>query len=182
MADCIVLERVIDPPIALDDLHGMEQQVSWCMQQYRVRHLSSLLSADGRDLVCVFDAPDAEAVRSVMRQFAIAERRLWPATLHGPATLPVSEPLAATGDEIAVVARHFDEPVELQALQDREDRGAWCLEQHRVRYLRTWFALDRRAMLCAYAAPDAESVRAAQRQAGMPFSSVWSARVFAPPR
>lgn len=182
MADCIVLERVLDPPVALDDLHAMEEQASWCMQQYRVRHLSSLLSADGRELICVFDAPDAEAVRSVLRQFAIAERRLWPATVHGPTTLPAAAPLASTGAEIVVVARHFDEPVDLQALQDREERGAWCLEEHGVRYLRTWLALDRRAMLCVYTAPDAEAVRAAQRRAGMPFSSAWSARVFAPPR
>lgn len=30
-------------------------------------------------------------------------------------------------------------------------------------------------MVCIYAAPDAESVRSAQRQAGMPFETVWAA-------
>lgn len=178
VTDCIMLERTLDPPIALDDLPAMEAQASWCMEQYRVQHLSSLLSADGRQMVCSFAAPDVESVRSVLRQFTIAPRGLWPATVHGPDSLPVLAPLAATGTELVVVMRHFDEPVELQALQDRVQQGAWCLEQHRVRWVRSWLARDRQTMLCAYAAPDAESVRAAQRQAELPFSSAWSARVF----
>lgn len=178
MTECIVLERTLDPPIALDDLPAMEAQASWCMQQYRVQHLSSLLSADGRQMVCSFAAPDVEAVRSVLRQLTVAPRGLWPATVHGPEDLPIAAPLAATGSELVLVTRHFDEPVELQALQERVQQGAWCLEQHRVRWVRSWLARDRHTMLCAYAAPDAESVRSAQRQAELPFSSASSVRVF----
>jgi hypothetical protein len=75
-----------------------------------------------------------------------------------------------------LVERAFDEPVELEALQRREHEGAWCLEAHSVRFLRTFVAHDRRRLLCLYDAPDAESVRLAQRKAGMPFDLVWSAR------
>lgn len=75
-----------------------------------------------------------------------------------------------------VVERTFDEPVDLEALQRREDERAWCLEAHSVRFLRTFFALDRRRMLCLYEAPDAESVRLAQRKAGLPFDLAWPAR------
>src|SRR5690606_41386261 len=56
-----------------------------------------------------------------------------------------------------------------------EDAVAWCLEQHAVRFVRSYFAVDRRAMLCIYRAPDAEAVRATQRQAGLPVSHVWTA-------
>jgi len=59
-----------------------------------------------------------------------------------------------------------------------EDRGASCRVQHRVRFLRTYFSADRRRMVCCYAAPDAESVRLAQRQAGVPFERVWPAALY----
>jgi hypothetical protein len=180
MTDCIVLERVLDPPIALDDLTAMEAQATWCMQQYRVQHQSSLLSADGRQMMCAFAAPDTEAVRSVLRQLDVAPRGLWPATVLGPETLPVLAPLATTGTEVTVVARHFEDPIEIEALDDRVRQGAWCFEQHRVRWLRSWLAHDRQTMLCAYTAPDAESVRVVQRQVELPFSSVRSAGVFVP--
>lgn len=178
MPEFIVLERRLDPPIALEDVARMDREAAWCMEHHRVRHTTSLLSADGRRLLCAFVAADAEAVRNVLRQFEIVPVRLWSATEHGPPEPPVGAPLARGGDELVAVARTFDEPVELQAIQDIEDRAAWCLEQHQVRFVRTWFARDRRSMLCLYAAPDAESVRSVQQRSRMPFTEVWTVRVF----
>ncbi|KPJ80351.1 MAG: hypothetical protein AMJ58_08895 [Gammaproteobacteria bacterium SG8_30] len=65
-------------------------------------------------------------------------------------------------------------------IQAIEDAGAGCLENHRVRFVRTYFSADRRRMMCLYRAPDAESVRIAQREAGMPVERVWSFRQFRP--
>lgn len=178
MSELILLERLPDPPIALDYVERMDREAAWCMEHHRVRHMSSLLSLDGRRLLCAFFAPDAEAVRNVLRQFEIVPVRLWAATEHGPPDHPVTAPLASNGEELVIVSRSFDEPVELQAIRRLEERGARCFERHRVRLLRTWFAHDRRTMLCAYAAPDAESVRTAQRLAGMPHTEAWSARLF----
>jgi hypothetical protein len=79
--------------------------------------------------------------------------------------------------EIVVVERTFAEPVEFEVIQALEERGAWCLEAHRVRFLRTYFSADRRRMICVYEAPDAESVRLAQTKAEMPFDCVWTASV-----
>jgi hypothetical protein len=45
-----------------------------------------------------------------------------------------------------------------------------------VSFLRSYFAIDGRRMLCLYEAPDVESVRFANRQAGLPFDRVWGAR------
>lgn len=73
-----------------------------------------------------------------------------------------------------IVERSFEEPVEFSAIQAIEDRGAWCLDQHHVCFVRTWFSKDRRRMVCLYEAPDAESVRIAQRKAGMPVDRVWA--------
>ena len=76
-----------------------------------------------------------------------------------------------------VVERSFDQPVAFEDLQAIEERGAWCLEAHGVRFERTYFSRDRRRMVCVYEAPDAESVRLAQQKAGMPFADAWSARI-----
>ncbi len=65
-------------------------------------------------------------------------------------------------------------------MQAREDAAAHCLDTHRVRYLRTFFSNDRRRMVCIYRAPDAESVRIAQHQAGMPVDQIWACRTVNP--
>lgn len=80
-----------------------------------------------------------------------------------------------------LVEREFDEPVDFGGIQALEDRGAWCLQLHQVTFVRTWFARDRRRMICLYEAPDAESVRLAQRKAGMPVTCVWAAVRIEPP-
>ena len=73
-----------------------------------------------------------------------------------------------------VVERSFAEPVAFEEIQAVEDRGAWCLEAHGVRFLRTFFSRDRRRMICLYEAPDAESVRLAEEKAGVPFERAWA--------
>lgn len=80
-----------------------------------------------------------------------------------------------------LVERSFPEPVELQDIQAIEDRGAWCLEAHDVRFLKTYFSRDRRRMICLYEAPDAESVRIAQTKAGVPFDNVWPVQIVRQP-
>lgn len=73
-----------------------------------------------------------------------------------------------------MVERDFDSPVAFEDIQSIEDAGAWCLEAHHVTFLKTFFSSDRRRMLCLYEAPDAESVRLAERKAGVPFDRAWS--------
>lgn len=77
-----------------------------------------------------------------------------------------------------IVERRFDEPQAFDEIQAQEDRFAWCLEQHRVQFIRSYFSRDRRRMICEYEAPDAETVRKVQRTANMPFERIWTARVF----
>lgn len=169
------------PPIRIADIAAMEQKAAWCMQQYRVRHESSLLAADGLRLLCLFDAPDAEALRQVLHQLGESYEGLWAATVHAPPQIPLGEPLPLGDGTLVVVERSFPTAVEFESIQAIEERGAWCLDAHRVRFLRTYFGTDRRRMICLYAAPDAESVRMAQTQAGMPLDRVWAATLYESP-
>lgn len=79
-----------------------------------------------------------------------------------------------------IVERIFPEPVDMQALRDRIAASALCYDSRRITHLRTCLSLDGRRMICEYSAPDAESVRLANVQAGVPFERVWTAHVLEP--
>jgi hypothetical protein len=138
-----------------------------CLPRYRVTWHESLLAEDGSRLLCRFDAPDTEAVRNVGRRPDVESAVAWAGTVHDS---------GREGLANVVVERGFAEPVTVAALQAIEDAGASCMELHRVTFLRTFVSLNGRRMLCLYQAPDAESVRLAQRQAGMPLERVWACR------
>jgi len=167
----LILERVFDPPLTVADVHGRVRESAWCFEMHRVAWRASLLAADGQRMVCWFEAPDAESARIALRQSGAEIGRLWAGTVH-------DAPQSAVPN--VLVERSFDEPVALEDIQAIEDALSWCLDAHGVRFARTFFAADRRRMLCLYEAPDAEAVRVAQRQASMPVSAVWAFTRIAP--
>src|SRR5262245_50559766 len=78
------------------------------------------------------------------------------------------------GMEFVLVERRFEQTVTFQDIQKQEQRGSWCLDTYHVRFLKTFLSRDQRRMLCLYEAPDAESVRQAEAQAGVPFECAWT--------
>lgn len=78
-----------------------------------------------------------------------------------------------------IVERSFDTKAEFEHLQAAEEGVAWCLAQHRVRFLRSYLSLDGRSMVCVYDALDVESVRETQRRAGLPVARAWASRIVA---
>lgn len=172
----ILVERHWDQ--ALTDAH-MQQLFSaaaGCLAMHRCDWHSSLLSADGRESLCHFAAPDAESVRIALQEAGSPRGHVWPGTIHDAPGFTPAELAAAN----VIVARRFEEPAVFSEIQALEEAGAGCLDNHRVRFVRTYFSIDRRRMLCLYTAPDAESVRIAQREAGMPVERVWSFTRFQP--
>jgi hypothetical protein len=168
----VVAERYFDAPVMTDRLHALVEEARWCLEQNRVNAVRTYLSLDGHKMVCFFEAPDAEAIRRVNRQVQVPAVRVWTASVHGPAADARDGALA-----VVVVERSFADPVAFAEIASREEAGAWCLEVNRVRFLRTYFSSDQRRMVCLYQAPDAESVRRAQKQIDMPVDEVWSATV-----
>jgi hypothetical protein len=62
----VVVERDFPEPLTDDEIHRMYGQAQ-CVQLYRIKGIRSYLSPDRKRLICVFRAPDAEAVRSLLR-------------------------------------------------------------------------------------------------------------------
>lgn len=167
----IVVERVFHEPVTTGRLREVADQWRWCREQNRVTSLRSYVSGDGRRTVCVFRAPDAEAVRRVNRQ-AELPGEAWHAAVYGP---------EASGDDgvdtAVIVERTFADPITHEELAEAEKKSACCLNVNGVRYLRSYFSSDCKRMLCIYTAPDAEAVRRTQKQMGLPFDKAWTASV-----
>ena len=167
----IVMERRFDPPINAQDFRAMADDLDDCVTIYRAHWQESFMALDGTSLTCCFKAPDAESIRMMTRGDDASRKTVWTGSVH---TTDRPEPANV------LVERRFEQPVTLESLQAIEDAALWCLQQHKVTFLRTYFSTDRKNMICLYHAPDAESVRLAQQQASMPVSRVWACRNFTP--
>jgi hypothetical protein len=168
----LFLDRSFDEAVGLEWIKAVVKDSSGCFGRHRVTWEESFLSTDGRRMFCHFTGPDAESVRIALRQLETDLRVHWPGTVHDAPGVPRTDIERAN----VIVHRRFETPVELGDVQAIEDANAHCLEAHRVRFMRTFFSNDRRRMACLYLAPDAESVRIAQRQATMPVDSVVGVR------
>ncbi len=78
---------------------------------------------------------------------------------------------------VYVVEREFGQAVSEAAVAATMERLGPCLEQYGLRWLQSYLAGDKTRMTCVFEAPDAESVRAANRSAEAHFDRVRRADV-----
>jgi len=170
----VVAETEFGESTSSERVHQAYTSLAQCREQNRIEHRHTYLAADGRRMLCIFAAPDAEAVRRMSR-IANFPSRVWTASVIAAPASPDAETLP----ELVIVERAFAAPVTYEEVAGPEERGVWCLEVNRVRYLRSYFSLDRRRMVCLYRAPDAEAVRRVQKQIDAHFDVAWTARELA---
>jgi|MudIll2142460700_1097286.scaffolds.fasta_scaffold44977_2 hypothetical protein len=176
MTELVVVERVFEQPVAIADVQAKEDAVAWCLQQHAVQFLRSYFASDRRTMICLYRAPDAEAVRETQRQAGLPVTRLWTASVLGNLEVPAAPPPRAT----IIVERDFPAPVTMELVEQTLAREGHCLAIHRADLLASHLSRDGRRMFCVFSAPDAESVRIANRQIGMPVASAWPATVYVP--
>ena len=140
----VIIEREFESPFTLEQVYGAEDGARWCMRMYGAHVCLHFLARDGLRLVCVFDAPDAEAMRNVTRQMNYpTPRHLWSATFH-PAPdgrKDDLDPDASRSGELVVVERTFPAPVTFEEVDEIEADGiplqpascALCLQLFFVR-------------------------------------------------
>ena len=76
---------------------------------------------------------------------------------------------------LVVVERSFETTEDGESVFDGD---VSCFDLYQVKLVRSYLSPDRKRMICLFDAPDAESVRVANRQAGIPFERAWTAGVF----
>lgn len=177
----VVVERVFDAPVEFAAIQAIEDRGAWCLTMHGVRFLRTWFSKDRLRMVCLYEAPDAESVRIAQRTAGMPVRRVWAAALHAGGEEGPGAPGGGPG-EIVVVERSFAEPLSAEAVGSLLAAGQECLPRHDVTYVAGHLAADGRRMICVFRAPDAESVRIANRRAGVPFDRAWTATLHAPAR
>jgi len=171
MTTNLFLERNFDDPLTIDDVIEGGRELKWCLEVRNSQWDGSFLARDGRTMICSFSAPDAESVRVALREPGMDLSRFWAGTVY-----PGPNEITPT----VVVERSFEEPVTFESIKALGKAAAWCLDTYRVKYSHSVHSLDRKRMLCFYAAPDAEAVRKVQREARAPVSAIWACSFVAP--
>jgi len=165
----VLVERSFPQPVAFEDVRARGAS---CLEAHRVRFLRSYFSRDRRRMVCLYEAPDAESVRFAQEKAGVPYETAWTARV-------VEHADGLDGDAI-VVERTLPQPVDEDAIRAAAARGAWCLDPRGCRSISSYLSGDGRRVVCVYTGPDAESVRQAQKQVGMPFDVAWPAAVIRP--
>lgn len=77
----VMVERTFDEAAVFDDVQAQEDAFAWCAEQYEVQFIRSFFSKDRKRMICEYEAPDAEAVRTLQRTASLPFDRIWTATV-----------------------------------------------------------------------------------------------------
>jgi hypothetical protein len=80
-SETVLVSRAFEAPVVLEDLQAQEDAQAWCLQSHRVRFLQSLVSLDRQRMLCLYAAPDAEAVRHAQRGAGLPFEQIWTAMI-----------------------------------------------------------------------------------------------------
>jgi len=79
-----IVERLFEEPVEYEALQKLEADSQWCLDLYNVKFLKTYFAGDCKRMICVYEAPDAEAVRSANRKAGLPFEAVWSAKLFGP--------------------------------------------------------------------------------------------------
>ena len=158
----VIIERHPDQPLTPADAVAIIEGGNDCRAIHRLTWHGSLLSADGQQMVCHLTSPDVESVRIALKG-ALRPMKVdvWPCTVRDAPDLDPAELERAN----VLACFRFERQVAPDELTAIESGAGICLQNQRVRVLRTFVASNGRRALCLCLAADAESVRIALRVA-----------------
>jgi hypothetical protein len=78
---------------------------------------------------------------------------------------------------LIIVERSYENPVSDADMAAVAKRMEQCKEIRSITWKRSVLSKDRRRGFCEFDAPDAETVRRVQLEAGAPFDRIWSAEL-----
>ena len=79
MATIILEQRFEGRPFDVERFNAAQRRNAPCLRVHGVYHTVSYVTRDGLRMICVFDAPDAEAVRRAARQLGLRYEGVWSA-------------------------------------------------------------------------------------------------------
>jgi hypothetical protein len=163
MTDVFYL-RPMDPPVKPEDLQGMVEYAAGCFDLHRVDWKHSFLSADGRRMLCWYQAPDAESARLALRELGSNLHAVW----TGKVTEGAQSPSIAAANLLAEVL--FTSPL---SADDVASRVA-ALERQGVTVVRGILSSRGTQWLGLLKAQDEQAACSALERAGLSAELVWS--------
>ena len=83
-AEYVIVERTFPTPVTMEFVSEALKRAGWCLTMYNTTYVESFLGGDGMKMVCVFRAPDAEAVRLANERAQVPYTEVWTASVHQP--------------------------------------------------------------------------------------------------
>ncbi len=80
----LVVELTYDPPLTPEQRQRDQEKLYPCLELRGAAWLRSYESTDRRRKICLFRAPDADALREALRSAGLAFDRLWAAAEREP--------------------------------------------------------------------------------------------------
>jgi len=78
----LIVEQTFETPLTDEEHARLGKRLDTCLDVQGARWVRSYLSTDRRRMVCEFEAPDAEAVRTSFRSAGVQFDRAWTAEVH----------------------------------------------------------------------------------------------------
>lgn len=78
----VVVERTLPAPASFEDLQAMEDAAAWCLELHSVTFKVSYFSRDRTRMICLYEAPDAEAVRKSQETAKLPFDAVWTADAY----------------------------------------------------------------------------------------------------
>jgi len=86
--ETVVVERQLEEPLDLERLRGQRDKLMSCLNAHDVTLQHSYVAPDGKRMICVYLAPDAESVRMALRSGGVlAFETAWRADVLRPEDL-----------------------------------------------------------------------------------------------
>ncbi|HEX2831429.1 MAG TPA: nickel-binding protein [Thermoanaerobaculia bacterium] len=80
--ETVLVERAFEEAVRFEDLQRLEHESAWCLELHRVKFLHTYLSKDGKRMICVYEAPDAESVRLANETAKLPFERVYTVTRY----------------------------------------------------------------------------------------------------
>jgi hypothetical protein len=73
----VLVQRSWDEPVTLEEIQAIEDAAASCLETHNVQFVRTFFSRDRRRMVCLYRAPDAEAVRVAQRKAGMSVDSVW---------------------------------------------------------------------------------------------------------
>jgi hypothetical protein len=73
----VVVERSFDEPVTIEEIQALEDAGASCLEAHEVAFVRTFFSRDCKRMICLYRAPDAEAVRMAQRKAGMPVDSVW---------------------------------------------------------------------------------------------------------